>query len=221
MSEKVKVKGRKTMNPAPERRQGRYRWVYEYADNTVISKYNEDGTKNRYAGREDGKAKVFIPLTGVTSAGFTDADGNVVTVIDVPEGATVFQRRRVTKINYFNRFHEAEVIIPEGVRRGRWWPEKRRMKMFPEINYEEVWIIGWHKREDDGSITTYFKACYPRGPIDEYSEWGLKKWLYELEWLPHEMLDDADMVAQADRMSVKHRQNIDTLLTLWRDTVAD
>lgn len=221
MSERVKVKGRKTMGPAPIHKQGKLRWSFEYADGSVMDKYNEDGTKNIYAGREDKKAKVFTPLTGVVSAGLTDPDGNIASVMDVPEGALVFQRRRVMGINYYNRFHPHEVVIPSGVRNGRWRPEVKRMKQVPEYNYDEVWIIGWHKREADDSITTRFKAVYPDGTVEEYTEWAVKPWLGELEWLPHEMLDDADMVAQADRMSVKHRQNKDTLLTLWRDTVAD
>lgn len=183
-----KVKGPKTMIPPPRNRQGRYRWSFEYESGDVMDKYNEDGTKNIYAGRENKKAKVHVPLTGVVSAGLTDADGNLATVMDVPSDATVFQRRRVMDINYFNRFHNAEVVSPAGVYGGRWYPESRRMKRFPEYTYSEVWIIGWRRREADDSITVRFKAVYPDGLVEEYTEWSVKPWLGELEWLPEEQV---------------------------------
>lgn len=183
-----KVKGSKTMTAAPKRRQGKYRWSFEYASGDVMDKYNEDGSKNIYAGRENKKAKVHIPLTDVVSLGLTDAEGNLATVMDVPSDATVFQRRRVMDINYFNRFHDAVKESPAGVFQGRWYPKSSRTKRYPEYTYSEVWIIGWRRREADDSITVRFKAVYPDGLVEEYTEWLVKPWLGELVWLPEEQV---------------------------------
>ena len=217
MSEKVRVKGVKTMAPPPVNRQGKYRWSFEYASGDVMDKYNVDGTKNVYSGRENKKARVFVPLDNVVTAGLTDADGNLATVMDVPVGAVVFQRRRVMDINYFNRFHDAEVVTPEGVYGGRWYPESKRMKRFPEYTYSEVWFIGWRLREADDSISLRFKVVYPDGVVEEYTEWGVKPWLGELEWLPDEILDEADGLAQAERIAKQKNKNYAVLLEVYRD----
>ena len=176
-----KIKASKTVVQQPKVKQGKYRWSIEYNNGNVMDKYNADGTKNVYCQKQDGKPKVFVPLTDVASIGLTDADGNIIAAMPVPDGAVVFQRRRVRDINYYNRFHTATTTVPAGAFAGRWYPERQVTKTYPEYTYGECWLIGWRT-----STELRYKCVYPDGKVEEYTEWGVKPWLYEPQWFPDE-----------------------------------
>jgi hypothetical protein len=189
MSKKpVKLKSSVTATPLPVQYQSRYRWSFEYADGKVMDKYNDDGTKNVYAGRIGKSVKVHVPLQDVKTAALTDVNGNVVVVMDVPEGAVVFQRRRVRDINYYNKFHLVTKTVPATVLDGRYVAERQVTKTYPEYTYSEVWLLGYRKREPDDTIRVQFKAVYPDGKVEEYSQWNVKPWLKEPEWFSEEQV---------------------------------
>ena len=90
MSVKEKVKLKADTTAVPTAPQGAMRWVITYKTGEVMSKYNDDGTKNVYCD----KGGIHVPLTGATAIGLTDPAGNLVAELAVPDGAVVFQRRR-------------------------------------------------------------------------------------------------------------------------------
>jgi hypothetical protein len=193
----AKLKGSKIAQAAPLIHQGKYRWSFQYKNGKVMDKYNADGSKNVYCSREEDKGKVHVPLQDVTAAALTDSEGNVVAVMDVPEGAVVFQRRRVRDINYYNRYHDIVTVVPECVIDGRYYPERKVTKRYPEYTYSEMWLIGWRKREVDGSMSVCYKAVYPDGKVEEYTDWNVKPWLKEPEFFDDETVD-ADDKARRD-----------------------
>jgi len=188
--DKNKIKGAKTAVAQPLNKQGRFRWSFEYQDGKIIDKYNSDGSKNVYAERDEaGKPKVHVSLQNVQAVALTNWEGKIMAVMDVPEDAIVFQRRRANiRINYYERFHDIVEVIPEAYEGGIYYPERKVPRRVPETTYDQVWLVGWRRREADGSVMVDFKAVYPDGKIDEYTKWGMKGWLYEPEWFSEEQV---------------------------------
>lgn len=178
----------KTVTAPQATSQGKYRWALEYKNGDYVRKYNDDNTKNVYAERTLNKAKVLVQLQNVSLASLTDEKGNVAATIEVPEGAVVFQRRRVTPINYNNRFHEVKQVIPPTLTQGGVTPERVIVKVLPEVMYDQVWLIGWRKREPDDTISVRYKAVYPDGKVDEHTAFNVNNWLYEPEWYSEEQV---------------------------------
>ena len=166
---------------------GRYRWVAEYKNGEVKGRYNKDGSKNVYHGLDSSGTPQAVSRKGIKTWGFTDVNDKPVTVLDVPDGAQVFKRRRVMDINYYNRFHDVEETLGGKVEGGRWVPEQKVVHRYPEYTYSEVWLIGWRLRVG-GGVKVQFKAVYPDGKIDEYTAWDLQPWLYEPEWFSEEQV---------------------------------
>ena len=178
-----KIKGSKTMQPSNRCQQGKLRWIIELKNGDIMDKYNEDGTKNVYANKVAGKVKVHVPIKEVKTVGLKDEKGNVLAVMDVPDGAVVFQRRRVRDINYYNRFHTATQTVGGKLVGGRWVPERILSKQVPEYTYGECWLIGWRT-----SSEVRYKCVYPDGKTEEYNAWDVKPWLYEPQWFSDEQV---------------------------------
>ena len=167
---------------------GKLRWSFEYRDGKTASKYLDTQTKNVYAAREGAEAKVQIPLKDVSVAALTDEQGNLAAVIEVPEGATVFQRRREVVVNYNGKFYDYTETVPASRTAGGMTPERQITRRLPEVTYDQVWLVGWRRREADGSVTVRYKAVYPDGKVDEHTEFNTKPWLYEPEWFIEEQV---------------------------------
>ena len=178
--EPTRIKSPVTVQPNPNTPQGVFKWSINYADNTQLSKYNADGTKNLYA-TADG---VKIALTNVASISLSNGKNTV--TLDVPAGAKVFQRRRAISINYRDKWYPVTQVIPPTQVGNKMLPERTVTKLIPEEYYDQVWIIGWRKRNADNSIQVQFKAVYPDGASEDYTAFGLKPWLYMPEWFEAE-----------------------------------
>jgi hypothetical protein len=160
-------------------------WVLEHK-NGKVTKKKDAGKLNAYHNRE-GHTK----RDNVKTIGLQDEQGAPTLVVDVPDGAEVFQRHRGNiQINYFQRFHDVTETTPE-----TFDPNSRTVisartttRRLGEITYGEVWLVGWRKRETDQTVTVYFKALYPDGKIDEHHGWNEKPWLYEPEWFAEEQI---------------------------------
>ena len=179
----MKLKGVKTAKPAVLKRCGKMRWFINYKNGDSIDKYNGDGTKNVYCQKEQGNPKVYVNLNEASSIGLTDNNGNLITTLDVPDGAVVFQRRRVRDINYDNKFHSFTTTVPAGVYGGKYYKEKQVTKMYPERTYGECWLVGWRT-----SDALCYQVVYPDGKVDEFTEWDTKPWTYEPEWFADEQV---------------------------------
>jgi len=179
----IELKGSKIMPLSDPTIRGQYRWIITYKDGTKIDHYNKDETKNIYSQGD----KVLVPLINADTISLADATGNEITSVKVPDGAVVFQRRRGAwgagglRINYYNRWHDVEEIVLGGYDKSRkmWVPDHTVTRHVPEVNYEEYWIIGWRKREADGSVSVEFDAVYPDGKVDKHKAWNEKPWLTE------------------------------------------
>jgi hypothetical protein len=188
----VELKSAKVLPASDPEVQGQYRWAITYNDGTVLAKYNRDNTKNIYAD----KGKVIIPLSNASSISLFDAKGAEVTKLAVPEGAVVFQRRRGAwgagglRINYYDRWHDVEEIVPGFYDKSRkmWVAGRTIIRHVPEVTYEECWIIGWRKREKDNSVTVAFDAVYPDGKVDHHISFNEKPWLFEPQWKTEEQV---------------------------------
>jgi hypothetical protein len=80
---------------------------------------------------------------------------------------------------------------PKGVRMKQFRLNKPHMitKTVWHYDYSQVWLVGWRRREADGSVTVKFLAVYPDGKVDVHNGWGEKPWLYEPEpWLDGEQV---------------------------------
>jgi len=75
-----------------------------------------------------------------------------------------------------------------GTQQLKLWPARVIKKLVPEITYREYWIVGWRKREKDGSVTVAFDAVYPDGKVDHHNAWLEKPWLAEPRWKPEEQV---------------------------------
>ena len=153
-----------------------YNWVLEHRNGQLTEKKNKQGNLNPYHTRS-GHTK----RDNVKTIALQDEQGNPKILVDVPVGAQVFQRHRVVPINYNNKFHEVTEIIPGHVENGLYLAEAKHTKTYPEITYQDVWIVGYRT-----ATQVYFKALYPNGKIDEHHGWAEKPWLFEPEWFPEE-----------------------------------
>jgi len=167
----------------PKVRHGKMRWAVERKDGKTLGKYNVDGSKNVYHHR--GKT---LDRSNIKTWGLTNEAGNAVAVMDVPEGAVVFQRRRNISINYRDKWYDVEQTLPPVLVGNKMLPERKVKRRFPEQYYDMVWIHGWRKREADGSVTVSFKAVYPDGRVEDYTAFGVKPWLYEPLWFSEEQV---------------------------------
>jgi hypothetical protein len=129
---------------------------------------------------------INVDRSNIQTFALQNEQGNTQVSVDVPPNGEVFQRHRVTAINYYSRFHDIAEQIPEHVENGRYIPAKTLVKTYPEITYDDVWLIGYRKRELDGIVTVFFKALYPDGKIEEHNAFNEKPWLYEPEWFAEE-----------------------------------
>ena len=157
------------------------RWALERKNGKATRKYNEDGSKNVY--HHGGKT---LDRDGIKNWGLTDEQGNVVATLSVPDGAVVFQRRRNISINYRDKWYDVTQVLPPTQIGGKMLPERKVTRRLPEQYYAEVWLHGWRRREADGSVTVSFKAVYPDGKVEDYTEWDAKPWLYEPQWFSEE-----------------------------------
>lgn len=183
-----KVAAAKTVVAPEQSTQGKYRWSFEYKDGRTASKYLDESTKNVYASREGVAAKVQVPLRDVAAAALTDEAGKIAAVIEVPEDAVVWQRRRVVPINYNSRFYDYTETVPATRTAGGMTPEHKVTRKLPEVTYDQVWLIGYRRREADGVVSIRFKAVYPDGKVDEHTAFNSKAWLYEPEWFSEEQV---------------------------------
>ncbi len=161
-----------------------YDWVIEHKNGQFTAKHNKDKNLNPYHTRD-----VHTKRDNVSTFGLQDTDGNVKALVNVPDGAEIFQRHRGNiAINYFNRFHDVTESTPETFdpQTRQAIPARAIIRRLGEITYGEVWLVGYRKRESDGTITVYYKALYPDGKVDEHHGWSEKPWLYEPEWFSEE-----------------------------------
>jgi len=159
-----------------------YDWVIQHKNGKVTKKHDDKGL-NPYHTRDKTTKR-----DNVQTFALQDEQGKTIVLVNVPDGAEVFQRHRVTPINYFNRFHDMPETVPEHVENGRYVPAKTLSKSYPEITYDDVWMIGYRKREADGSVTVYFKVVYSDGKIEEHNGWNERSWLFEPEWFSEEQV---------------------------------
>jgi hypothetical protein len=187
-------------------------WALEHKNGSVTSKKDKQGKLNVYSDVRSGK---HAKRDNVKTIALQDSSGKTVVLVDVPDGAEVFQRHRggTQGVNYYNRFHTVNTWVDNATGEVKltqvdnqqvqeptitevFDPATRRMianlrketKVLPEWTYSEFWLVGWRKRESDGTITVRFKALYPDGKIDEHNAWKEKPWLEEPEWLPEEQV---------------------------------
>jgi hypothetical protein len=165
---------------------GKYRWAIERKSGKV-EKYDEDDAKTVYHWKDNMGNLRSLDRTNIKTWGATDDEGATVAVMDVPVGAVVFQRRRIMDINFNNQFHTAEEVVPAGPVGGRWFPERKVVKTYPEYTYSEVYLVGWRKR-DGNVVTVHFKAVYPDGKVEEYDAFNMKPWLDEPDWFTEEQV---------------------------------
>ena len=171
-------------------KQGKMRWCFEYKNRTFIDKYNSDNVKNVYAVRD----KVKVPLQAVAKVALYNEYNRRITDLAVPDGAVVFQRRRVGPVNYEMKFFEFTETTPayRDESTGKIYPPKTiTRKDMPYALYDQVWLIGWRKREVDNSVTVKFKAVYPDGKADTHTSFcvdGSKDWLREPAWFSDEQV---------------------------------
>jgi hypothetical protein len=180
----IKIESSKTVQPNPEVAQGLYQWSIENTDGTVMTKYNDSGSKNVYAD----KSNVIVPIAKAKLISLTNAEGKEVASLDVPAGAVVFQRRRQISINFNNKFYDVQETVPATRVGNVMLPAKTVTKTIPEQYYDQVWLIGWRRREADKSVSLQFQAVYPDGLIEEYTAFGVKSWLYEPQWFTQEQV---------------------------------
>ena len=178
-----KIKGPKTLKAPKLVKQGKLRWSIELKNGDIMDKYNDDDTKNVYSSRENGQIKVHAPIKEAKSIGLKDDKGNVVAVMDVPDGAVVFQRRRVRDIPYHGKFVTATKKVGGELIGNRWIPERTLTKKVPVYDYGQCWLIGWRTATE-----LRYKCVFEDGRVDEYTEWDVKPWLYEPEWFPAEQV---------------------------------
>lgn len=193
---------------------GKYRWAQEKKDGSVLAKYNADDTKNLYHWRDEQGVLYTMDRANLTSWGVTDAKGKAAAVLDVPEGAQVFQRRRVIDINYFNRFHDVHVKIGGKVVGGKYLPERVVTRRYPEHTYGECWLLGYRVRKPNGQLEVKGKVVYPDGKVEDFTKFGQKPWLGEPDWFEEELVDDEDKALQSERLAKKYRRSKDQELTL-------
>lgn len=190
----AKIKASKTMKPAKLIKQGKLRWVIETKNGDVMDKYNDDNTKNIYASKEGTgtarKVKVHAPITEAASIGLKDDQGNVIAVMDVPDGAVAFQRRRVMDIPYNFKKVTATKKVGGKLIDNRWIPERTLTKQVPVYEYGQCWLIGWRTATE-----CRFKVVFEDGRVDEYTEFATKpytkahpSWTKEPQWFPDEMV---------------------------------
>jgi len=179
----AKIKAAKTTKAPKLIKQGKLRWSIELKNGDIMDKYNEDGTKNRYAGREDNAVKVYAPVSQATTIGLTDENGALFAVMDVPDGAKAFQRRRVRDIPYHGKFADATKKVGGVLMGNRWIPERTLTKKVPIYDYGQCWIIGWRTPSE-----VKYKVVFEDGRVDEYTEWDTTPWTYEPEWFPDEQV---------------------------------
>jgi hypothetical protein len=152
-------------------------WVMEHKNGQVTKKRDKQkGTLNPYHTRDK-----HTKRDNVKTIALQDENEVPMVLVDVPDGAQPFQRHRVIPINYFGRFHEVQETVPGHVENGRYVADKTVAKSYPEVNYDDVWIVGYRSATE-----VYFKALYSDGKIDEHHAWNEKPWLYEPEWFPEE-----------------------------------
>jgi hypothetical protein len=155
-------------------------WAIEHRNGQVTEKRDKQGNLNSYHTRQGhtkrGNAKTIA---------LQDEAGNPKVIVEVPNGAEVFQRHRVCPINYNSQFHDVTTTILGHVENGLYIAETTQNKTYPEVTYQEVWIVGYRQRVGT-VVTVYFKALYPDGKIDEHHGWTEKPWLFEPEWFPEE-----------------------------------
>jgi hypothetical protein len=151
-------------------------WAIEHQNGNVTQKRDAQGkltsyhTRSKHAKRDNAK-----------TIALQDESGKTAVLVSVPQGAEVWQRHRVVPINYYNRFHDVTTTVPAHLENGLYLAETSQTKSYPEITYQEVWMIGWRTK-----TAVYFKALYPDGKIDEHHGFTEKPWLFEPEWFPEE-----------------------------------
>jgi hypothetical protein len=185
-----KIKAAKTIQSPKLQQQGKLRWSIELKNGDVMDKYNGDGTKNVYASKENGKVKVYAPIKTAKTIGLTDPEDNVLAVMDVPDGAVAFQRRRVADIPYSFSKVKATKKIGGKLSGNRWIPERTLTKLVPVYEYGQCWLIGWRTPTE-----CRFKVVFEDGRVDEYTEFATKpytqahpSWTKEPEWFPDEQV---------------------------------
>jgi hypothetical protein len=176
-------------------------WAIQHADGTVTAKRNPDGSLNPYHTRES-NTKRDSPKT----LALQDSKGNTIILIDnIPDGAEVFQRHRQVPVNYNNQFHTVTQTVPAHIDEasGRYVSESSITKTYPEVTYDNLWIIGYRIR-NGGAVNVYFKVLYPDGLIEEYNDWGVKPWLFPVELFAEELLDADDMDSEIERLTAEY-----------------
>jgi hypothetical protein len=184
-------------------------WVITKTDDSVIAKKTVEGVLTPYHVREGATTTILavnkalatgeqveavkvepvavLDRASVKTIALQDEEGKEKVSVDVPEGAEVFQRHRVVKINFNNKFVNITQVIPASYDEasGIASPEKTVIRSIPETTYQDVYLIGYRVRVDK-EVQVFFKALYPDGKIEEYTAFGTKAWLYEPEWFPEE-----------------------------------
>jgi hypothetical protein len=166
------------------------KWVIEHRDGQFSKPRDDKGNLNPYHHRDAEGVHHHTKRDNVKNfALVNDADVPVV-VVSPPADAVVFQRRRVIRINYNNQFHTIVDVTPEwyDTTTGIYHAEKKAARTVPETTYEDFYMIGWRKRNPDGTVTVQFKAVYPDGKTEEYTKFGEKPWLSEPEWFAEELV---------------------------------
>jgi hypothetical protein len=176
-------------------------WVIQHKDGAVTAKKGKDGSLNPYHTRE-----AYTKRDSAETIGLQDDKGNTVVLVNVPSGAEVFQRHRQVPINFYNRFHDMTQTIPGHVNEstGRYVPEEKKTKTYPEITFDECWLIGYRTRKG-ADVTVYFKVLYPDGTIEEYDAWNVKPWLFPVELFAEELVDAADKDAEVTRLKTEYK----------------
>ena len=157
-----------------------YNWVIEHKNGQITAKRDQDKKLNAYHTRQE-----HVKRDNVKTFALQDEQGNPKVIVDVPDGAQIFQRHRVVGVNYYNRFHEVTESTPEHFdsTSHKFIPAKTTKRTIPEYTYDDVWLIGYRTATE-----VYFKAVYKDGKIDEHHGWNEKPWLYEPEWFPEEQV---------------------------------
>jgi hypothetical protein len=208
-------------------------WVLEHKNGQVTAKKDAKGKLTPYTNKRNSE---YAKRDNITTIALQESGGKTVVLVDVPDGAEVFQRHRGFingGINYYSRFHNVNFWVDnitgavlltqvdnqqvqEPVITDVFDPFSRQLipnikkisKVIPEWTYRECWIVGYRKREANGTVTIKFKAVYPDGKIDEHTDFnidGSKSWLAEPEYFAEEILDVDDKNAQIEQLKTKYR----------------